>query len=216
MQNRHSREEFQLPLRVGITGGIGSGKSMVCSLFEVLNTPVYYADVRAKALMTEDPVLVARIKSLLGEEAYLADGTLNRPYISALVFRDKEKLGALNAIVHPAVFEDCEQWQNSQQQAPYTLKEAALLFESGSNKGLHKVIVVTAPLELRIQRVMSRDNTSREAVLDRMKNQWPESEKIKVADFIINNDGVQLLIPQVWQLHRELLKLSATYHSLQG
>jgi dephospho-CoA kinase len=213
MQKCASTKNLQLPLRIGITGGIGSGKSTVCSLFETLDVPVYNADVRAKILMSSHPGLVDRIKSLLGEEAYLPDGTINRPYISGLVFRNKDKLAALNAIVHPAVFEDFERWQSGQSKVPYTLKESALLFESGSHKGLHKIIIVTAPLELRIQRVMARDNTSREAVLARMENQWLESDKIKAADFIIRNDGIQPLIPQVLQLHRELLAIAAGFQS---
>ncbi len=191
-------------LKVGITGGIGSGKTLVCKLFETLGIPVYYADDRAKYLMTHNAELVAAIKASFGEEAYV-NGELNRAYLSEKVFNNPEALAQLNALVHPAVRKDTEQWQLQQADKPYTLREAALLFESGSYKALDKIIVVTAPKSLRIARVMKRDGFTAEQVEARMKNQLPEEEKVAKADFIINNDEQHPLIEQVMALHQKLL-----------
>jgi len=196
-------------LKVGITGGIGSGKTTVCRMFEQLGVPVYYADERAKAIMAEDKIVIKKIIALFGPEAYQRDGRLNRAYIASVVFHDKKKLGALNAIVHPAVFEDGERWHAMQAGVPFTLKEAALLFESGGNKLLDQIITVSAPEDLRIQRVMERDGVSKEAVLARMKNQMSDDEKSRLADFVILNDGQHSLVRQVWQIHQELLVLAS-------
>ncbi len=202
-------EQKTRPLKVGITGGIGSGKTTVCHIFEVLGVPVYFADDRAKWLMTHDPALRNRISARFGDEAYLPDGSLNRVFLAQQVFHDREKLQALNALVHPAVHEDAARWHQEQVRrgALYTLREAALLFESGGYRLLDKMIVVTAPEELRIRRVMQRDGVPREAVLARMANQRPESEKAARADFLIRNDGEHLLLPQVVEVHRSLLSL---------
>ncbi|NUO00068.1 MAG: dephospho-CoA kinase [Saprospiraceae bacterium] len=192
-------------LKVGITGGIGSGKTTVCKIFEALEVPVYYADDRAKWLMTHDPELIAGIKAAFGPDAYSPEGQLNRPYLSKVVFENNEKLAQLNALVHPAVFRDGSQWHQAQTGVPYTLREAALLFESGSYRAIDKMIVVTAPLALRINRVMERDKVSEAAVLARIEKQWPEEEKVKRADFVIVNDGERLLVPQVLEIHRALI-----------
>lgn len=192
-------------LKVGITGGIGSGKSSVCKIFEVLGVPVYYADDRAKALMTEDQELVAGLIARFGEDTY-QNGQLNRPYLAEKVFNDKEALAALNALVHPAVAKDALKWHQQHQNAPYTIKEAALLFEAGSYKQLDQVIVVTAPKAIRIKRVMQRDGSTQEQVEARMDNQWPEEKKIELADHIIINDGEHELIEQVMKLHQQLLE----------
>ena len=196
-------------LHVGITGGIGSGKSTVCKIFATLGIPIYYADDRAKALMTEDRELVARIKQIFGVSAYLTDGQLNRAHIASIAFADREKLRLLNAAVHPAVGKDTLRWQNEQRNFPYTLREAALLFESGSYKLLDKVITVFAEQEIRVERVIQRDGTDRAAVLARMQQQLPEAEKIELADFVINNNGTESLVKQVWQMHQTLVKLSS-------
>lgn len=192
-------------LKVGITGGIGSGKSSVCKIFEVLGVPIYYADDRAKALMTTNTDLIAGIKERFGEAAYV-NGQLDRGYLAGKVFNNKEALAALNALVHPAVALDAERWHKEHLKAPYTLKEAALLFEAGSYKQLDKIIVVTAPKKVRIQRVMQRDNVTAELVEARMNNQWPEEKKVALADYVIDNSGEQELIDQVMQLHQQLLK----------
>ncbi|HMQ89960.1 MAG TPA: dephospho-CoA kinase [Flavilitoribacter sp.] len=192
-------------LHIGITGGIGSGKSSVCRIFEVLGIPVYYADDRAKWLMNHDQDLKSGITGLFGEQAYLENGDLNRKFIGSIAFTDPEKLSGLNALVHPAVLRDGFEWQEAQANVPYTLKEAALLFESGSYKFLDKVITVYAPLELRLQRVMTRDGVDRETVMNRVTQQMPEEEKLKLADYVIYNDGTRSIIGQVMALHRGLV-----------
>lgn len=201
-------------LKAGITGGIGSGKSTVCRIFEWLGIPVYYADDRAKQLMTEDEDLRAEIRMLLGEEAYLSDGSLNRAHIAGIVFSDADMLGKLNALVHPAVHRDGEAW-HLRQSAPYTLREAALLYESGGYRLLDKMVVVTAPVELRIERVMARDSVDRSAVEARLSKQWPEEKKVEMADFVIVNDGIKPILPQILQVHRAL-SLEGERMDLQG
>jgi dephospho-CoA kinase len=200
-------------LKLGITGGIGSGKTTVCRIFETLGIPVYYADERAKWLMINDPELVANIKKLLGEDAYFDDGRLNRKYIAGIVFSNEEKLAQLNALVHPAVGKDGEQWHAEQKNVPYTLKEAAILFESKSHLLLDKVINVSAPMELRIARVMVRDGVDRSTVEARIKEQMSEEERIERSDYVIYNDGSRSLVEQVVQLHRLLCEMN---ERLQG
>ncbi|MBI1286734.1 MAG: dephospho-CoA kinase [Flavobacteriales bacterium] len=186
---------------VGITGGIGSGKTTACKVFEQLGVPVYYADNRAKELMVNDKVLKDRIVAAFGDEAYI-NGRLNRAYLAAQVFNSKEKLSVLNGIVHPAVADDFDQWLE-QQTSDYVLKEAAILFESGAYQDVDISVLVIAPEQLRIERVMARDGASEEDALRRMKNQWTQERKAKLADHILNNDGSELLIPQVLELHRK-------------
>ena len=197
-------------LKVGVTGGIGSGKTTVCEVFEALGIPVYNADGRAKQLMVSDPRLVAGIKELFGPEAYLPGGTLNRPFIAGEVFNNDAKLQQLNNLVHPAVAEDADRWHNAQENTPYTIKEAALLFESGNSQHLNKMITVFAPVELRIQRVMERDGATKKEVLARMHKQMPEEEKMRLADYVIYNDGQHSLISQVLEIHHALLALTET------
>ena len=198
-------------LRIGITGGIGSGKTTVCKIFETLNIPIYYADDRAKWLMVNSPALQTGIQQLFGKEAYFKDGTLNRAHIGSIAFKDPAKLQKLNALVHPAVFVDGENWQQEQLTlgAPYTIKEAALIYETGSYKMLDKVIVVSAPEELRIERVIKRDQLSAEEVKERIARQMPESEKVSKADFVIQNDGQHSLIKQVLAIHQAILELES-------
>jgi dephospho-CoA kinase len=186
--------------KIGLTGCIGSGKSTVSRIFAQLGVPVYDADSRARELMTGSAELIMQIKDLFGTEAYFADGSLNRSHISAQAFRDPALLKKLNAAVHPAVFEDFDQWC-AEQNTPYVIKEAALMFESDSHKQVDEAIVVSSPEELRIARAMQRDGTSREAVLGRMKNQFSEAEKLARGQYEIKNDEQQLLIPQVLKLH---------------
>jgi dephospho-CoA kinase len=193
-------------LRVGITGGIGSGKSTVCAMFEVLGVPVYYADDRAKALITDDPSLRKGIVALLGEKAYFPDGTYNRAFVASVVFADPEKLAALNALVHPAVERDSRLWHEDRAREghAYTLKEAALLVEIGAHAYLDALIVVTAPEALRIQRVVQRDGVEVADVQARMARQLPEKDKVVLADYLVVNDGAHRLTPQVWNIHRQL------------
>jgi dephospho-CoA kinase len=194
-------------LLVGITGGIGSGKSTVCKIFEVLGVPVYYADDRAKHLMHHDLKLKQALENAFGSDIY-KDGKLDRALLASRVFSDKDELAKLNALVHPAVGQDSIDWQLANSLSPYTLREAALLFETGIYKSLNKVIVVTAPLDVRIARVMGRDKVTEEQVKDRIANQWSEEQKVELADFIVINDGKQELISQVLEIHRQLLEIA--------
>lgn len=190
--------------KIGITGCIGSGKSTVSKIFAQLGIPVYDADSRAKELMVKSPPLIQGIIDLFGIESYNPDGILNRPHISSKAFEDTSLLQSLNALVHPAVFKDFDDWC-LQQTSPYIVKEAALMFESDSYKLLDQIIVVTAPEELRIKRTMLRDHISREAVLSRMKNQMTEEEKLARGHFEIKNNDQELIIPQVLALHHKFL-----------
>lgn len=190
-------------LKVGITGGIGSGKSTVCQVFETLGIPVFYADAAANFITSNDQDVVRRIKSLLGEDIY-ADGTLNRKKVSELIFADPSLLQRMNEIVHPATIAYGRQWLESQA-APYALKEAAIFFESGSNKDMDVMIGVYAPQDIRIERTVKRNAITREQVLERMARQMNEEEKMKLCDHIITNDGNAAIIPQVLALHKVLL-----------
>ena len=193
-------------LRIGITGGIGSGKSTVAQIFSVLDIPVYDADSAAKRLISEDERLKEKIIESFGEASY-EEGKLDRKYLAAQVFNNDQKTSLLNSIVHPATIRDAEEWIQ-QQTAPYVIKEAALIFESGSDKMLDKIIGVSSPLELRIERTMHRNNLTREQVLQRISLQMDEDEKLRLCDYVIVNDEHEMLIPQVLQLHEEFLKES--------
>ena len=193
-------------LKIGLTGGLGSGKSNVAKIFGVLGIPVYYADAEAKRIMNTDPRLKADIIKYFGDQSYV-DGQLNRPYLASLVFENKEKLTFLNSLVHPAAIRDSKEWIN-RQTTPYAIKEAALIFESGSQEFLDYVIGVSAPLHLRIQRAMHRDQLTREQVQQRMSKQIEEVIKMHLCDFIIYNDEVKPVIPQVLELHKKLVSLS--------
>jgi dephospho-CoA kinase len=193
-------------LRLGLTGGIGSGKSTVAQIFEVLGIPVYYADVAAKKIMNEDEGLRSAITKIFGGQAY-ANNILDRKYISSIVFSDPAKLQQLNALVHPATKKDGEAWMQ-QQTSPYAIHEAALIFEAKVSDRLDLVIGVSSPIELRIKRAMERDKVSREEVLKRMDQQLDEKLKMSKCDFVLINDEQQLLIPQVLELHEKLIALS--------
>ena len=193
-------------LRVGLTGGIGSGKSTVAQIFEVLGIPVFYADIAAKKIMNEDEELRSAITNIFGEQAY-ANNILDRKYISSIVFSDPAKLQQLNALVHPATKKNSDAWMR-EQTSPYAIHEAALIFEAKVSDRLDLVIGVSSPIELRIKRAMGRDKVSREEVLKRMDQQLAEEVKISNCDFVLINDEQQLLIPQVLVLHEKLIALS--------
>lgn len=190
-------------LKIGLTGGIGSGKTTIAHIFEVLGIPVYYADEAAKTLMNEDPELRRQIQELFGPEAYKKE-ELDRRFLAGLVFSDPEKLHRLNEVVHPATQKDGDRWM-SRQKTPYAIKEAALIFEAGLDPSFDYIIGVTAPEPLRISRVIKRDQSSREKVLQRIRQQMDEEEKIKRCDFVIVNDEEQAVLPQVLGVHEILL-----------
>ncbi|WP_316768291.1 dephospho-CoA kinase [Pedobacter frigiditerrae] len=193
-------------LKVGITGGIGSGKTTVCKVFETLGIPVFYADAVAKQLMVTDLILIDGVKSTFGEESYLENGILNNKHIASIVFNNQLELDKLNALVHPAVFRAFDKWAAEiPSSVPYTLKEAALLFESGSYKMCDKNILVTAPLTLKINRVMQRDAVSAEQVQARMDKQFTDEQKAKMADYFIDNTENTSVILQVLDLHQQFL-----------
>jgi len=191
-------------LRIGLTGGIGSGKSTVARIFSVLGIPVYDSDSASKRLMAEDKELKKKIIENFGEDSY-SNGSLNRKYLSEQVFRDPKKTDLLNSIVHPATIKDAEEWMKKQN-APYIIKEAALIFESGSNKFLDKVIGISSPVALRMKRTMKRSNINAQQVKDRMALQMDEEEKLRLCDYVIINDEQQMLIPQVLELHQKFLQ----------
>lgn len=187
---------------VGLTGGIGSGKSTVAKMFQKLGIAVYIADDEAKKMMNENTFVKKQIIELLGNEAY-TDKKLNRGYIANIVFKDKEKLNQLNAIVHPRVARHFDYWKKKQK-GSYVLKEAAILFENDGYKNCDYTILVSAPVETRIERVLKRDNTSKEDVLNRMNNQWDDDKKLALTDFVINNNNLKDTENQVNEIHKVL------------
>lgn len=198
-------------LRIGLTGGIGSGKSTVARIFAVLGIPVYYADDATKQIMNTDKELKASLIQHFGEQTYLG-GQLNRSYLANIVFSDKEKLDLLNSLTHPATIRDANRWmqrhaESGERTPPYTIKEAALLFESGSDANLDHVIGVYAPEDLRIKRTVARDNITQEEVLQRMNRQMNEESKMKLCDSVIVNDEQHQVIPQVLELHKQFLSM---------
>jgi len=193
-------------LKIGLTGGIGSGKSTVSNIFKILGIPVFNADIAAKRLMETDANLIGSIKLAFGETAYINE-KLNRKYIADIVFHDAHQLEILNALTHPIVIKAGNDWM-LQQSSPYVIKEAALMFESASAADIDYIIGVFAPKHMRIKRVMTRDGISREDVLARIDKQIGEDLKMKLCDFVLQNDEKHLLIPQVLQLHQRLLQLS--------
>ncbi len=189
--------------KIGLTGGMGSGKSIVAEIFKTLGIPVFNADTIAKKLMEEDIVVHQKIVQLFGADAY-HDGKLNRAFLADIVFHDKKKLSQLNNIVHPATIAAASEWME-QQSAPYMIKEAALIFEAGAEKNLDLVIGVFAPEEIRIKRVMERDAISKEQAEARMKNQMDETDKMNLCDHVIINDEKQLIIPQLLSIHQIIM-----------
>lgn len=195
--------------RIGITGGIGSGKTTVCKIFELLGIPVFYADSIAKSIMHTDAELKEQIIRVFGKDSYSENGDLNRAYISSIVFKDEAELQKLNSLVHPAVFRAFDLWVSEQVNVPYVMKEAALLFESDSYKMCDQTILVLAPEEIRIARVTERDKISEDEVKLRMKKQWPDAEKQKLANYILRNDESHLLIPEIIDLHRQFIETAS-------
>jgi dephospho-CoA kinase len=196
--------------KVGITGGIGSGKTTVCKVFEVLGIPVFYADTEAKNIMIQDPLLIEGVKAAFGKESYFEDGKLNNKHIASIVFNNEAELSKLNALVHPAVFRAFDTWETMiDKEVPYTLKEAALLFESGSYKMCDTTILVIAPLEVKLSRVTQRDQVTAEQVKARMDKQLSDEEKSKLTNHFIMNNESRSIIEQVLTLHKQFLEVAA-------
>lgn len=190
-------------LKIGLTGGIGSGKSTVAKVFESLGVPVYKADDEAKKLMATDPQLINLIKKHFSEEVY-KEGKLDKAYLASVVFNNREKLNLLNSLVHPFTIEDGKSWMK-RQQTSYAIKEAALIFESGSQGEFDFIVGVYAPETLRIHRTIQRDKTDKELVRLRMQNQIKEEIKMKLCDEVLINNEQELLVPQIIALHEKLL-----------
>jgi len=191
------------PIQIGLTGGIGSGKSTVAKVFELLHVPVYYADNRSKFILHNNPVVKEKLREYWGENIFDSFGNIDTKALASIVFNNEVELQKLNAVLHPLVADDYNKWLRLQNSA-YVMKEAAILVESGSYKNCDKIIVVTVPEALAIERVKSRDNVSEEQVRARMSKQMPAQEKIKYADFVIVNDGIKMLIPQILEIHKTL------------
>ena len=191
-------------IKVGITGGIGSGKSLLCQVFERLGVPVFYADYQAKWLYDNDQNIRRELIRYFGPEIY-GPGGMKRAVLASKIFSDPGALEKVNQVVHPVVREKFLQWCRTYQHLPYVLEEAAILFESGAHEQLDRTILVYAPQETRIQRVMERDQVSGKAVQERMRHQVPDEDKMDQADFIIYNDGSRMVIPQILEIHRTLI-----------
>jgi len=194
-------------LKIGLTGGIGSGKSLVAKIFLDLEVPVYPADERAKSIYNTNDSVKREIINLLGQSVY-QDNKINRKKLAALIFRNKNLLEKVNQIVHPAVRGDFEDWCRQYTDKKYVLQEAAILFESGSNKHMDYIISVDAPVEVRIKRVMDRDGMPREQVLERINHQMEDKERNELSEFIIYNDGTRLLLPQVLEIHQKIKEIA--------
>lgn len=194
-------------LKVGLTGGIGSGKSTASRIFRQLGIPVYDADSAAKQLMTSDPQLIVDIKALLGEEAYVG-GELNKRWIASRIFGDKDLLAKMNATVHPAVIRDFERWADEQAEAAYVVMENAILFESGFDKAVDCSVTVSAPLDQRLARAASRDGVSEEMIRERVTHQMDDAQRESRADFVVTNEDLDLLLPQILKVHEALVAMA--------
>lgn len=191
---------------IGITGGIGSGKSLICKIFSTINIPVYDADSQAKYLINNDLSLKNSIKNLLGENAYTPTGEYNRAWVASQVFNNPDLLKKLNSLVHPCVHEDAHDWVKKFSNSPFLLYEAALMKAAGDNNFFDKVIVVNAPIDLRIKRIQARDNRSEQEIKDIMTRQISDEERLKIADYVIENDDKKAVLSQVLELYEVLYK----------
>ncbi|MFI5134490.1 MAG: dephospho-CoA kinase [Chitinophagales bacterium] len=198
-------------LKIGITGNIGTGKSTVCKIFETLGIPVFYADDESKKILAHDGDVHSELRKIFGEEIFI-EGSPDRKKIADIVFHDRSKLEQLNALLHPAVIRKSEEWFQQLSGVPYAIKEAALIYEVSGEKLLDKVIVISSPENISVQRIMQRDKVPEEEIRSRMKNQWPQKLKEDIADFVIRNDDEHLLIPQVMDIHSQLLSLGEKAH----
>ncbi len=194
---------------LGLTGGIGSGKSTIARIFEELGVPVYYADIEAKKFLDEEPVK-NELRKLWGNRVLDAENKVDKAVLASIVFKDEKELAKLNALIHPLLEEDFKQWVQKQNAAPYVVKEAAILFEAGFDKNVDRVLSVTAPVEQRIARVMERDHVNRQQVLDRVSKQWTDEMRAEKSDYIIRNSDTDMVLEQVFKLHEQLMHESET------
>jgi dephospho-CoA kinase len=189
--------------KLGITGGIGSGKTSVCRVFNVLGVPFFSADPEAKMIMDSDISIMKRINSIAGKDLY-TKGSLDRMEMAKLIFNDNSLLEKVNSLVHPLVFEHFRQWE-ARQSSPYVIMEAAILFESGADKLVDRVATIVAPIEERVDRVKHRNNLSREQVLERMRNQMDDESRIKLSDYVIYNSENDMIIPSILKIHEDII-----------
>lgn len=189
---------------VGLTGGIGSGKTTVAKMFEELGVPIYIADIEAKKLINRSKVIKRKLIALFGEEAYI-NNKINRAFVANQIFNNQDLLNKMNQIVHPKVASHFKRWLKKQD-APFVIKEAAILFENGSYKSLDAIITVTASIEERIKRVTQRDNSTKEKVIAVIRNQWCDKKKIELSDYVINNADLENTEKQVVEIHQDILK----------
>lgn len=206
LQMNRSLPRSSKPLTVGLTGGIAAGKSLVAEIFKVLSVPVFNADLEARSILEKNGEVREAIVELFGEKAY-SGNMPNRPYIADRVFNDDEAREGLNGIVHPAVANAYANWVKLQD-ADYVVKEAAITFETGMDKEMGRMVLVTAPVEVRMKRALKRDQADREKIENRMRAQWSDEKKIPLTDFVITNDGQTALIPQVLNIHRKLIEIA--------
>jgi dephospho-CoA kinase len=192
-------------IKLGVTGGIGSGKTSVCKVFNILGIPVFSADAEAKKIMEVDADIILKLNTIVGKNLYTS-GTLDRAELAKLIFSNRTMLDEVNSVVHPAVFSLFHKWIKKQS-APYVIMEAAILFESGGAKIVDRIVTVTAPVEERIARVTIRSNITREEVMERINNQMSDGDKIKRSDYVIDNSENAMIIPAVLNIHSDILKL---------
>jgi dephospho-CoA kinase len=190
-------------IKVGVTGGIGSGKTSVCRIFSVLGVPVFSADSEAKKIMDTDTYVISQVKRIAGEDVY-SEGSLDRTRLATIIFNDKNKLHDINRLVHPVVFNNFARWAGKAE-VPYVIMEAAILFESNAQDVVDKVITVIAPIGERIERVILRNKLSRDQVMERISNQMPDEFKIKNSDWVINNSENEMIIPAILKIHEEII-----------
>lgn len=193
---------MDLPRLIGVTGGIGSGKSMVCRLFECLDIPVYYADSRAKWLTNHNSEIRERVVALLGPDAYEPEGRYNTVFVSSKVFKNEALLKDLNAIIHPVVLRDTQEWVKQHSGLPYVVKEAAIMGRAGQANVVDYVVVVQAPAEIRVKRILQRDQRTEQEIRAIIARQVSDASRLDIADYVVNNDDSSALIPQVLELHR--------------
>lgn len=195
-------------IKLGVTGGIGSGKTSVCRVFDTLRVPIFSADREAREIMENDSGIIMRINSIAGKNLYM-NGSLDRMQLATIIFNDNILLGKINSLVHPVVFDHFRKWV-LEQTAPYVIMEAAILFESGASKIVDKVATVVAPVEQKVERIIQRNELSREQVMERMKNQMDDEARIKLSDYVIHNSENDMIIPAILNIHDDILKLINT------